>query len=591
MKMHYYIKGFYRCSLFLCVLFFNIDQLAAQPQLVINNRPSLPVKTYDVLPDANYRFGQILNSKNLVYVPDSLRPVKSDHYWVKLNISNLYPDDENYVVYVNPLLNYTLYFFDFTKKVWISRNAGLATRDQRHCETGIVYITFPKQSISTIYLKFNLSDVKVYKHAVKPEIRMEKAASLENREKIAIYVILSCCILLVSFAGYNLYIYLLLKDRTYLYFVVIQIGSIIFLLAVRCYFNLLLPFRPYKIRLEAGNIAYFYDLNKFFQHVGVLLIFSGLIQLTRHFLRTKDSLPHFDKVLRALLYGYVLFEAIPGIVTISGLFYLDYYTIVADNFFILLIILAISITVITSYLKKIRAAKYFLIATILPLGFAASASIFVLINHSSSKFLPEVAILSQMLTFGVALIARLKLINEELCAKEIEAIQLAANIEVTEYKRLLIEQENKQIILAIKNEKGKNDLLKQKLEANERELVSNSLHLHQKNKLLSEVEMQIGEIDALYPHAKHNTLKNIQENLKESQFLDAEWDKFKLHFEQVHPDFFKDLEAAYPALTKNELRLSAYFHMNLSTKEIATLLNILPSSVKQAKARLKAKMG
>jgi DNA-binding NarL/FixJ family response regulator len=84
--------------------------------------------------------------------------------------------------------------------------------------------------------------------------------------------------------------------------------------------------------------------------------------------------------------------------------------------------------------------------------------------------------------------------------------------------------------------------------------------------------------------------KNIQSSLKDGAYLDDEWDKFKLHFEQVHPSFFTDLRSAHPTLTKHELRLYAYFHINMSTKEIAALLNIAPASVRQAKARLNKKM-
>ncbi|HEY8896589.1 MAG TPA: LuxR C-terminal-related transcriptional regulator, partial [Niastella sp.] len=47
----------------------------------------------------------------------------------------------------------------------------------------------------------------------------------------------------------------------------------------------------------------------------------------------------------------------------------------------------------------------------------------------------------------------------------------------------------------------------------------------------------------------------------------------------------------HPTLTKNEIRLCAYFHINLSTKEIASLLNIDPASVRRAKTRLYKKMG
>jgi len=43
-------------------------------------------------------------------------------------------------------------------------------------------------------------------------------------------------------------------------------------------------------------------------------------------------------------------------------------------------------------------------------------------------------------------------------------------------------------------------------------------------------------------------------------------------------------------LTAYEIRLCAYLHLQLSGKEIATLLNIDPPSVRKAKMRLKKKM-
>ncbi len=82
----------------------------------------------------------------------------------------------------------------------------------------------------------------------------------------------------------------------------------------------------------------------------------------------------------------------------------------------------------------------------------------------------------------------------------------------------------------------------------------------------------------------------MQSLLQSNLYLDGDWSKFKLHFEQVHPRFFEALQANYPALTKHEQRLYSYFHINLSTKEIAALLNIDPASVCRAKTRLYKKV-
>ncbi|MFY0591814.1 helix-turn-helix transcriptional regulator [Roseivirga sp.] len=55
-------------------------------------------------------------------------------------------------------------------------------------------------------------------------------------------------------------------------------------------------------------------------------------------------------------------------------------------------------------------------------------------------------------------------------------------------------------------------------------------------------------------------------------------------------DWQDNLKQHHPHLTAYDLRLCTYLKANLSTKEIATLLNITPDSVKKAKHRLRKKI-
>lgn len=68
------------------------------------------------------------------------------------------------------------------------------------------------------------------------------------------------------------------------------------------------------------------------------------------------------------------------------------------------------------------------------------------------------------------------------------------------------------------------------------------------------------------------------------------WNSFKLHFDNIHPHFFKNLFESHPTLTQYEIKLSAYIWLNLSSKEIATLLNISPDAVNKSRYRLRKKM-
>lgn len=177
--------------------------------------------------------------------------------------------------------------------------------------------------------------------------------------------------------------------------------------------------------------------------------------------------------------------------------------------------------------------------------------------------------------------AKQKLHDEEITIKELEA------------QALKVENENIQLkndLMAVEKEieHKQNEKLQENLEFNRRELASATLYLFQKNQKLTELKT---EIDTLKTGSiTTESLDKIKAKIQENLYLDADWDKFKLHFEQVHPNFFKELDEKHPGLTNYEVRLYAYLHMKLSTKEIAGLLNITPASVIKAKARLNKKL-
>lgn len=67
-------------------------------------------------------------------------------------------------------------------------------------------------------------------------------------------------------------------------------------------------------------------------------------------------------------------------------------------------------------------------------------------------------------------------------------------------------------------------------------------------------------------------------------------DHLLLELENSNQRFQRQLKFRHPQLTSYDMRLCTYLKSNLSTKEIATLLNITPDSVKKAKHRLRRKM-
>jgi DNA-binding CsgD family transcriptional regulator len=65
---------------------------------------------------------------------------------------------------------------------------------------------------------------------------------------------------------------------------------------------------------------------------------------------------------------------------------------------------------------------------------------------------------------------------------------------------------------------------------------------------------------------------------------------FQEAFNNADSDFLKKVKSLRTTLSPNDLRLCAYLRLNLSSKEIAPLLNISVRSVEIKRYRLRKKM-
>jgi len=89
----------------------------------------------------------------------------------------------------------------------------------------------------------------------------------------------------------------------------------------------------------------------------------------------------------------------------------------------------------------------------------------------------------------------------------------------------------------------------------------------------------------------HRHVKKIIKLIDSHINVDDDWQVFEIHFDRAHVDFFKRLKAEFSTLTPKDLRLCAYLKMNLSSKEIAPLLNISTRSVEVHRYRIRKKIG
>lgn len=132
--------------------------------------------------------------------------------------------------------------------------------------------------------------------------------------------------------------------------------------------------------------------------------------------------------------------------------------------------------------------------------------------------------------------------------------------------------------------------LKLELKNQTKQLAAHALNMMQKNKLLKEVSAQISEKTKKNHQVSKQDLFLIKKHLEEGLNIDKDWETFKLYFEQINGSFFLNLKKINPNLTNNDFRLCALIKLNMSLKEMASVLHITPNSVKNARYRLKKKL-
>ena len=142
----------------------------------------------------------------------------------------------------------------------------------------------------------------------------------------------------------------------------------------------------------------------------------------------------------------------------------------------------------------------------------------------------------------------------------------------------LKELESSQQIIKLNNDKLRNDI-----ESKNRELASSTMNIIKKNDFLNSIKTE------LVSGGQKNVLKVVRiidKNLNNSD----DWKMFQEAFNNADKNFLKKVKEKHQSLTPNDLRLCAYLRLNLSSKEIAPLLNISPRSVEVKRYRLRKKM-
>lgn len=140
----------------------------------------------------------------------------------------------------------------------------------------------------------------------------------------------------------------------------------------------------------------------------------------------------------------------------------------------------------------------------------------------------------------------------------------------------------------LKRNKAEKAKLDAELDFKKKELTTHALHLAKKNEVLESIKQKAEALkkEESVKTGYQNLIRTIDFDLQD----DNNWKNFSRYFEEVHKDFNSNVKARFPEVTPNELRLLALLKMNLSSKEIANILNISHEGIKKARYRLRKKL-
>ena len=128
-------------------------------------------------------------------------------------------------------------------------------------------------------------------------------------------------------------------------------------------------------------------------------------------------------------------------------------------------------------------------------------------------------------------------------------------------------------------------ILELELQTKSSEVAGKSLSIAKQSEMIENIQ------NILDSEKDFNKLRSeIKKAIKINEVNKHEWETFETNLNQIHNEFITTLSKKFPKLTPKDIKLCVYLKMNLSSKEIAPLMNISFRGVELHRYRLRKKL-
>lgn len=517
------------------------------------------------------------------------------HHWFKIEIDNRTDKTMFYFEAYNPY--HTEVYLSHHGETAHYKNGG-AINDKERAYLGS-YSLFPVQvgkGKSTLHIVFK--ELSPCKRCLEKKYFRLHTPHKVYLKHIASHVLnFSILGVLLGLMLYNLFIYWLVRDKSYAYYVVSLTGLLGYF-----FFVDVLPFFWYKF-----HYIFFFEYATILGNWFVCLTGAFFLKFSQTYLNTRLAYPAWHRILHWFIYS---FGAITFLMTVGGLLRntdldIELYAFTFSNVCIGMITLGCMLLSLQAWRSGTPTGKYYAFSNLVffvCVLLYVSGTIFAPLHNFTAPFI-KIGITVQMLCFSVALASRINLLKQEIADKKLENERLEKEqiVEIqllTVQKNIELEQKVKERTrdLEQSNEeiRAQADKIEKQAKLIEdhknRELLNHTLQILQKNELLPQIGKFLENNAPQLDEQARKAGKELQKEIQNSLASDTNWETLKMHFEEVHPTLFAELQKLSPDLTKNDLRYCAYMKMGLSNKDIAQMLYLDPDSVRKQQYRIKQKL-
>ena len=506
-----------RCLILLFSLLLFFEKGFAQPTLRLNSE----VQKIDLIPfikilnhDADTTdIKSVFKSDNFIPIKNAAIQFNAPVHWLKFKLLNELPTDQEYHLSV-PFTDYISFFSSTNDELaFLMEKTGdkvpLTERSNPIGKMVFIKFTVPSGKEKTYFLKlesasaisqqfkpFALSTIKLY----------SEEGFEENFETVRLYQALFYGAILIMLF-YNFFIYLSLRDKSYLYYVIFIFFLIVFLAA------------------DDGILAEIFFQQKprwdlYIRFISTPLLIISFLLFSKSYLQCKTFLPQAETGIRILIGTLILII----LIMVTGNWHLGRSMAIIGTVFCFLTIFTLAIRTVG---KGYTPGRYFLYANLLLLVggiIFALQRYMVVAQNPITQFSIQISATLQVALFSLGLADRINLIKKDLLNKTLENERLERQKEV-ELKQI-IEEKNLELEHKVKVRTAEVIEQKEEIEVQNENLELYNVQLEQAKTLIEAQNKELSSVNNWLEAEVSDRTRKLKLTNEELQNSNKELDNF-----------------------------------------------------------------